>query len=68
MFILRRKFGGKTTEMPIDMDIDEFTAAEQNWKNGALIQNAFPTLDCDAREFIMTGITPEHWDEMFKNE
>ena len=33
-----------------------------------LIQNAFPHLDDDQREFIMTGITHEEWDELFKEE
>jgi len=32
------------------------------WKNGVLIQKAFPDLSPEDREFIMTGITPEEWD------
>ena len=32
---------------------------------GALVQDAFPDLDADAREFLMTGITPEEWAETF---
>jgi hypothetical protein len=32
-----------------------------------LIQDAFPDLTADQREFIMTGITPEEWDQMFSN-
>ena len=34
--------------------------------NGALIQNAFPYLSADEREFLMTGTPPEVWDELFK--
>jgi hypothetical protein len=29
------------------------------------VQNAMPNLSADEREFIMTGITPTEWDEMF---
>ena len=31
-----------------------------------LIQDAFPHLNFEEREFILTGITPEEWDELFK--
>lgn len=37
-------------------------------KYGALIQDAFPTLSDDDREFILTGITPEEWDSLFPEE
>jgi hypothetical protein len=30
----------------------------------ALIQDVFPSLSDDQREFIMTGITAEEWDEI----
>jgi hypothetical protein len=40
----------------------------QKWQNGELIQNAFPHLDDDQREFIMTGIMPYEWDEFFSPE
>jgi len=36
--------------------------------NGALIQQAFPNLNADDREFFKTGITGEEWDEMFGGE
>lgn len=36
------------------------------WLGGTLSQNAFPNLSADDREFIMTGITPDEWDETFK--
>jgi hypothetical protein len=35
------------------------------WKGGALAQDAFPQLDADGREFLMTGITPAEWNEAF---
>lgn len=32
---------------------------------GALLQDAFPNLNADEREFVKSGITAEEWDEMF---
>jgi hypothetical protein len=33
--------------------------------NGVKVQDAFPHLSADDREFIMTGITAEEWNELF---
>lgn len=55
-------FTKKFNEMEIDVTPEQMTA----WQNGELIQNAMPNLTADEREFIMTGITPEVWDEIFK--
>lgn len=35
------------------------------WNSGALIQEAFPELTPDEREFIISGITKEEWNELF---
>jgi hypothetical protein len=47
----------------LDLPITEEQIAA--WQNGALIQNAFPNLTPDQREFLKTGITPEEWKAMF---
>lgn len=39
-----------------------------NWQGGELIQKALAHLTADEREFLMTGITPEEWDEAFEEE
>jgi hypothetical protein len=46
-------------------DLDVTEAEILAWQAGELIQNAMPRLDADEREFIMTGITAEEWEEMF---
>ena len=57
-------FNGKTITKNIDI-----TQAQLNaWRSGALIQDAFPHLNADDREFILTGITAEEWDEIFSDE
>jgi hypothetical protein len=35
----------------------------KDWLNGMYIQEAMPSLSADEREFIMTGITSESWNE-----
>ena len=52
---------GKINVMDLDVTKDQFVA----WEKGALIQDAFPNLTPDEREFIKTGITPDDWDAMF---
>ena len=41
---------------------------ERYAQGGVLLQDVFPTLTPDEREFIKTGITPQEWDEMFAIE
>ena len=54
----------KTTTMELPI-----TNAQLNrWEQGELIQNVFPDLTPDQREFIMTGITGEEWKEEMTNE
>lgn len=38
------------------------------WANGALAQEVFSNISEDDREFIMTGITPAEWEELFKDD
>lgn len=44
---------------------------EEDWKrykNGELIQRAFPYLNGDEREMLITGICPECWNKEFDEE
>ena len=38
----------------------------QRWASGEKIQNVFPNLSSDDREFIMTGVTGEEWEEFWE--
>jgi len=51
----------KTHQMEIDVSDKQIAL----WMEGALIQDVMPNLTPDEREFIMTGITPAEWNEMF---
>ena len=48
---------------PLDIKVTD--AQIEYYAAGGLIQDAFPNLSADDREFIKTGITAESWDEMF---
>jgi hypothetical protein len=36
----------------------------RQYGRGAMIQNAFPELSADDREFLISGMSPEGWDSM----
>jgi len=50
----------------INLEYHEFMQCWYNWQmKGEFIQNAFPKLPAEEREFLMTTITPEEWKEIF---
>ena len=42
--------------------------AVDTWRKGTLIHKAFPNLNSDDREFLISGFTPSEWEEVFKDE
>jgi hypothetical protein len=48
-----------------EIDVTKEQLANYYRPNGPLIQDAFPHLSADDREFIKTGITAEEWDDIF---
>lgn len=55
---------GTTRTLDINVTLEQLN----NYAQGALLQDAFPHLSADDREFIKTGITPEEWDSLFGGE
>lgn len=52
----------RTLDIPCTQDqLDQYNI-------GVPIQVAMPNLTDDQREFIMTGITSDEWDELFSEE
>lgn len=50
-------------EIPVTQEqLDEFH------RSNKLIQDFFPDLTPDQREFILNGITPEEWEEAFPED
>ncbi len=65
MKIIRKSpFTGKVHVMDIPVTEEQIIA----WDRGAMIQDAMPNIPPEQREFIMTGITPEEWNETFGQE
>jgi len=53
---------GKTRVRNIDVTEEQWT----DWESGTLIQDAMPHLSASDREFLITGITDDEWNEMHK--
>jgi hypothetical protein len=59
---------GKHLEIPA-LDNPEVYSRYLQWKEGqGLIQEMLPELNADEREFLITGMLPEEWDELFKDD
>jgi len=64
LVIRQSPVSGKLRLKYFDCTADEYT----RFAVGALIQNAFPNLSAEDREFIITGITDEEWKQTFPAE
>lgn len=56
---------GKINEMELPLTESEYQKGVRLRESGELIQNAFPTLNADQREFLITGMSPQEWDKTF---
>lgn len=66
MLITRKSFlSGKTRTLEIPITQEQLDI----WENSSrLIQEVMPNLTPAQREFIMTGVTDDEWDETFKED
>jgi hypothetical protein len=55
-------------EMIFNCTPSQYLLGLDAYKGGALMQNAFPFLSPDEREFLISGTTPEEWATMFGGE
>lgn len=53
-------------EMAIQCTSEQYLAGLEKYKAGAMIQDAFPFLSADEREFLISGMTPTEFDAMFR--
>ena len=49
-------------ELPLRLE--SFQESYDRMRSGVVIQEAFPTLSPQDREFILSGITPQRWDKL----
>ena len=66
--VIAQGFKG-ATGMCVPMNTKEFiTRYRKMISEGQLIQDAFPDLSVSAREFLISGTTPEEWNKLFPKE
>ena len=58
------QYSGITREKELDITLEQMEA----FTCGTHIQRVFPNLSSSDREFILTGITQDEWDELFPPE
>jgi len=63
MIAVQRKsiLSGKYNTMQLDVTEEQL----KRHRDGELIQDVFPHLPAEEREFIMSGITPEEWEKIY---
>jgi len=65
MIIRKRNiFTGKVSAVELNVTPEQIA----RWQGGELIQNAMPQLSTDEREFLISGLLPEEWDELMSEE
>jgi len=60
----KSSFTGVTHTRDINVSQEQL----DRWHNGELIQNVLSHLSTDDREFLMSGITPDEWNNAFGDE
>jgi hypothetical protein len=53
------------TGQPVTMELPVTQAQLDQYQSGGLVQDVFPDLNPEQREFLISGITPDVWDATF---
>jgi hypothetical protein len=56
---------GKESTMELNVTQEQLDRFDNRRENGEYVQTIFPHLTSEEREFIMTGISPIEWNEIF---
>ncbi len=59
-------FSGITRSLDLPVTQKQLNRFATRIKTGEYVQDIFPDLSPDDREFILSGITPEEWDEVIE--
>lgn len=76
MFQFREVDGGVLVNRTCILDGQDYEHLVKNakeadilkWRSGAYIQDAMPHVSAEDREFLISGITPTYWNEVFGDE
>lgn len=64
----KTKITSRGKSITVNMTIDEMSSCWYQWQmQSKFIQDAFPKLTAEEREFLMTGITPDEWNRTFND-
>lgn len=63
--LIKRRSQLTGVERELDLPVTPMQMLE--FATGGLIQSVFPNLTADQREYILSGITAEEWNEAFFN-
>lgn len=63
LITMRSQLSGKESTMDLDVTFGQI--AELQSPGRRMIQDIFPNLSADEREFLLTGVTPEEWATAF---
>lgn len=66
LVIVKSLFTGVMNEMELPITQEQLDEFESD--NGRLVQDIFPDLNSEQREFLMTGSTPAEWEDLFGGE
>lgn len=67
MRIFANTFSGQK-EYTINCSKNEYIAGLMRYRAGALMQDAFPFLTNEEREFLISGTTPEEWNALYPDD
>lgn len=67
MLVIRKSlFTGIMNEMELPITQEQLNEFESD--NSRLVQEVFPNLNSEQREFLMTGSTSAEWEDLFGGE
>jgi hypothetical protein len=58
---------GRSVTFP-RVSFDQMVQGHKDYLGGLKVQDAFPFLSPNEREFLMTGMLPEEWEEAFPED
>ena len=68
MLVIRKSlFTGIMNEMDLPISQEQLNEFESD-NNSRLVQDIFPNLNSEQREFLMTGSTSAEWEDLFGGE
>lgn len=62
------QYSGKANTMTLNITPEAFREGQIKREAGVLIQDAFPFLTPAEREFLLSGMTDQEWQDCFGNE